>query len=258
MLLAGDVWVTTESFMAVGSRTRRRYLRLTFDQTALVWTPWRDDEGAEDEDSSSARSTTITDITCVTESAITAGSPVAKLVLQLGSKTKTLVFEGLPEKVSAWAAALQRLVAIVRQRRSYEMLYGGAETSDDMHSPRTLAVSSSKVRELLKSRQESLTNDMQMKIMRRKAASAGRAMDAMGASNGHLNGHSNSNGHQNGTINGGGAASGSSGAGGDGPQRLDPDRQRSMDLHAEMRLKYGLLERSSSAVKPAGHRRLSQ
>ena len=77
--------------MAVGSRTRRRYLRLTFDQTALVWTPWRDDEGAEDEDSSSARSTAITDITCVTESAITAGSPVAKLVLQLGGKTKALV-----------------------------------------------------------------------------------------------------------------------------------------------------------------------
>ena len=115
-----------------------------------MWTPWRDDEGADEEAASSAANTPITAITCVTESPASNGSLGHKLVMHLEKESSgggKVAFEGPPEKVAAWAAALQRLVAIVRQRRSYETLYGGANATNDAFSPRTIAVSSPKVRE---------------------------------------------------------------------------------------------------------------
>ena len=44
MLLAGDVWSKPADWT---SRRQRRYIRLAYDQSALIWAPWRDDEGAD-------------------------------------------------------------------------------------------------------------------------------------------------------------------------------------------------------------------
>ena len=46
MLLAGNVFVKPGDW--TGSRNKR-FVRLSHDQSALVWSPWRDDEGADEE-----------------------------------------------------------------------------------------------------------------------------------------------------------------------------------------------------------------
>lgn len=155
LLLAGDIWSKPGDWTG---RRNRRYLRLSADQSCLVWSPWRDDEGA---DETVERSVPISQLTCVS----TAKGPGA-LVLHLDDGER-LTFEASPGTVTLWAAALARLIATVMQRHSYERLYGGAATAP--LSPRTVAVSSPRVRERLLNRQEALTDEQQYYLLRRSA-----------------------------------------------------------------------------------------
>jgi hypothetical protein len=88
-------------------------------------------------------------------------------VVQLGDAgSEKLAFEAKAEVVSAWSAALSRLIAVVKQRRSYETLYGGAAFA--AFSPRSVAVASPKVSRLLRERQEKLTRAKQERLLSRK------------------------------------------------------------------------------------------
>ena len=142
MLLAGNVFAKPGDW--TGAR-HRRYLRLSADQSALIWSAWRDDEGA---DESEERSALISRLMCVSMSK---GSRT--MVLQVGESEK-LTFEGRAETIAAWSAALSRLIATVKQRRTYETLYGGLGQAP--FSPRTRAVQNPRVRALLSQRQAAL------------------------------------------------------------------------------------------------------
>ena len=104
-------------------------------------------------------------------------------VLQLGDSEK-LTFEGRPEVVSAWTAALSRLIAIVKQRRSYETLYGG--TAQAPFSPRSRVVQNPRVRALLVMRQDKLLDAQQMRLLRRSGIhSGGLSSGSFNSSGGH-------------------------------------------------------------------------
>jgi hypothetical protein len=167
MLLAGDVW---SQRTGSSHRSQRQYLRLAYDQSSLIWSPWQDGEGA---DSSCEKSAPISQLTCVTESS---KKQTATLLLHVGETAqRPLAFEGSAAKVAAWAGALARLIAIVKQRKTYENLYGGNAGSSTF-SPRTLAVSSPRVRRLLIERQEQLTDRQQQLLLQRAASGGGERL----------------------------------------------------------------------------------
>ena len=131
ILLGDDVWSRPADWTG---RRKAVYVRLTHDQSALVRAPWRASEGA---DESLERATPISQLTCV--SVAKGARPSLRVQGEGGgSSRETLSFESASEELAArWAAALARLVAIVKQRHSYERLYGGTEANT--FSPRTVA-----------------------------------------------------------------------------------------------------------------------
>lgn len=134
-------------------------MRLAYDQGTLVWARWRADEGADD---TSERSADIAQLTCV-HAATDATRPALKVQLDT---QETLTFEtSSAETANQWAAALARLVAILKQRHSYERLYGG--TNGDF-SPRAVLVSSERLRVLLQQRQTALTTSRQLCLLKKK------------------------------------------------------------------------------------------
>ena len=62
-----------------------------------------------------------------------------------------------------WVAALSRLLAINRQRHSYEQLFGGI--SSGVGSPRSLAVAEPRIRDLLAGRARALCHGRQQAIL---------------------------------------------------------------------------------------------
>jgi hypothetical protein len=88
--------------------------------------------------------------------------------------SERLLFEAETDEsseCSEWSAALARLVAILRQRHTYEGLYGGASTGD--LSPRTRAVSTPGTQHQLELRQVALTDAQQMRLLRATLAGHG-------------------------------------------------------------------------------------
>lgn len=91
ILLAGDVWIKPDKWSDVGQTT---FLRLSADQSLLLWTPWRSDEGS---DNSTETSADISRLTCVSELPDRLG-----LVLSIDGGER-LTFEGAscPVSISA-------------------------------------------------------------------------------------------------------------------------------------------------------------
>ena len=192
MLLAGDTWRCGR---------QRHYLRLSVDQTTLLWAPWHEDEGV---DTSAERSAPISYLTCVTEA--TSGQS-ALLIVHIGADEKLFFESSSADRVAAWASALARLLAVVRQRKTYENLFGGTDPADSL-SPRSRAVSSPRVRDLLQER-ESLSEEKQQRLKRRSNSSS-RSMANM--ANG--SGGSGSSGRSSRTVSGSDSTDASSGGGG--------------------------------------------
>lgn len=164
MLLAGHVFVKPGG----DSWSRqRRYLRLSHDQTVLTWSPWHEgEESHEADESQHERRALASQLTCVTVSGEGSRSTI---VIQIG-ETERISFEGRAENIAAWKGALCRLIAVIKQRKSYETLYGG-DAGNAVFSPRTRAVNDPRVQQLLQERQDVLISTQQTKLRRRGAAS---------------------------------------------------------------------------------------
>ena len=162
VLLAGDLFWRTARW--TGTRSGR-YLRLSADQSAIIWTTWRDDSGAE---TSAERTLPLSNLRCVS---VAQDGHRIELHKEGG---EMLSFEAEAAQTAAWAAALARLVAILKQRHSYERLYGGRIES---FSPRSKAILAPRIRLCLERRQQQLVSSNQAKltgIIPRRAMGAGR------------------------------------------------------------------------------------
>ena len=116
MLLAGEVWIKTVEQTGAVQR-QKHFLRLSSDQALLIWAPWRPDEGSDD---ALERTADVEKLTCVSE-------VPERLGLVLSVDGEKVAFESAmaPQLPHLWADALSRLLAINRQRHSYETLFGG-------------------------------------------------------------------------------------------------------------------------------------
>jgi hypothetical protein len=85
-----------------------------------------------------------------------------------------LTLESDAPQIAAWAAALTRLVAITRQRHSYEQLYGGEGLAGHF-SPRSRTVGTPRLRRLLLERQDRLVTAQQARILRHAGGGRSRA-----------------------------------------------------------------------------------
>ena len=93
---------------------------------------------------------------------------------QAAVECRSMEAEAEAAQTAAWAAALARLVAILKQRHSYERLYGGRIES---FSPRSKAILAPRIRLCLERRQQQLVSSNQAKltgIIPRRAMGAGR------------------------------------------------------------------------------------
>jgi len=145
MLLAGDVWTKRSDW---GGLARLRYVHLTADQANLVWSPWRDDEGA---DAAAEKTVRMSQVTCVSKLTDRSG-----LAIQAGSEL--IVIEGADGQTTSWVQALQRLVAINQQRHSFEALYGD---SHGTQAPSALP----RLNGLLVRRQQGLLREQQRALL---------------------------------------------------------------------------------------------
>ena len=151
MLLAGDVFVKPGDWTGLRNK---RFLRLSADQSRVVWTPWRRDEGRDD---TAEKSAPASRLTCVSEEVERAG-----LVLAMGSEK--LSFEARePAQARAWAAALSRLLAINQQRHSYERLFGGV--APGLGSPRSVEIATPAISRLLEARSTGLVEAKQRALL---------------------------------------------------------------------------------------------
>ncbi|KAL1529452.1 hypothetical protein AB1Y20_000399 [Prymnesium parvum] len=166
LLLAGDVWTKV-------GEPQQRYLRLSPDQSLLVWTPWRLEEGPlrySTEDSAD-----VARLTCVSEA-----PEQRELILWIDSERLTFVADD-PKQVHLWAAALSRLLAIIRQRHSYEQLFGGIAAGAE--SPRTLAVRLPLMDQLLEQRANALMDSKQRALIAQEMQKRQGTNTALGNTN---------------------------------------------------------------------------
>ena len=156
MLLAGEVWAKLDEQPNGVVQRQKHFLRLSCDQALLVWAPWRPDDEC---DGASERTMEVAKLTCVSELPERLG-----LLLSIdGGEKVTFEAAMAPQLPHLWADALSRLLAINRQRHSYETLFGGV--SDSGGSPRSLAVSSPPISEALSLRASTLLKSQQRAVV---------------------------------------------------------------------------------------------
>mmetsp|Transcript_45992 Transcript_45992/g.105367 ORF Transcript_45992/g.105367 Transcript_45992/m.105367 type:complete len:198 (-) Transcript_45992:261-854(-) len=86
-----------------------------------------------------------------------------------------------PKQVHLWAAALSRLLAIIRQRHSYEQLFGGIAAGAE--SPRTLAVRLPLMDQLLEQRANALMDSKQRALIAQEMQKRQGTNTALGNTN---------------------------------------------------------------------------
>ena len=205
MLLAGDLFWKPASWTGL---RYGRYLRLSADQSTLVRATWRDEDSAERR---AEEALPLARLTCVSI------APDGHCLELHNDGAEVLVFEAEAMQAAAWASALARIIAILKQRHSYERLYGGT-AGTAIVSPCPVAVLAPQIHRFIELRQARLTEAQQARLRARSSRQRSDSDDGDGRSSGFGgigggDGSGRSSGGGSGGDSGGGGGGGGSGSG---------------------------------------------